>query len=117
MNQRNHPFLIYLLAIWLCLFGGIAVAQSNLKVRKITFSGTDAFPEKELKNLLKSQEKKKFNARFANLDRILLTNYYQMRGFLNVYVDYKVNKDGDEIVLDFQVNEGKRYYLKEKNFT
>ena len=48
MNQRNHPFLIYLLAIWLCLFGGIAVAQSNLKVRKIIFSGTDAFPEKEL---------------------------------------------------------------------
>lgn len=117
MNQRNHPFSTYLLAIWLCLFGGMAVAQTNLKVRKITFSGTDAFPEKELKSLLKSQEKKKFNARFANLDRILLTNYYQMRGFLNVYVDYKVNKDGDEIVLDFQVNEGKRYYLKEKNFT
>ncbi len=116
-RQLNKIQLLAVMLIWLFVGAvSIANAQQKLKIAKITFTGTKTFSPKSLKELLKSKEKKHFNARFANIDRILLTNYYQLNGFLNVYVDYKVNKDGNKIFLEFQINEGQRFYLKEKRF-
>lgn len=107
---------------WCCclvvvlIFGGNLFAESKLKVAKIEIIGNDAFSTGELKSILKSAEKKTFNARYLRLDRILLTNYYTLRGFLNVFVSRDFRKEGDKIFIKYSITEGRRYYFKAINF-
>ncbi len=95
------------------LAAGPLPAQSSLKVSKIRITGNQAFDTKLLKSLIKSKEKKPFNSRFMKLDQVLLTNYYSLQGFLNVYVAGKFRKEGDKIFLEYEITEGRRFYLKD----
>lgn len=101
------------LMVWATLLCAPLSGQSNLKVSKIHITGNRTFDTKTLKSLLKSKEKKAFNSRFMKLDRVLLTNYYSLQGFLNVYVASTFRKEGDKIFLEYEITEGRRYYLKD----
>ncbi|RMF60439.1 MAG: hypothetical protein D6748_04080 [Calditrichaeota bacterium] len=108
--------LISLVTILFLLGGGVQ-AKSNLKVSRITFEGNKQISEKELLSILKSQKNKEFNPRFIKLDEILIRNYYQLHGFLDVQVRGTFTRNGNDINITYQINEGRRYYLKEIRFT
>ena len=91
-------------------------ARTNLKVAKITFSGNEHIPEKELESILKSREGKAFNPRFLKFDEILIKNYYTLRGFLDVYVSSSFTKEGEKVTIHYEIREGIRYYLNEIRF-
>lgn len=111
---RNGHFLTVLL---LLLVAPAVFSSTGLKVARIAFIGNRSFSEKELKSILKSAEKKEFNPRFLNLDQILITNYYIQQGYLDVYVSGSFEKENDRILIEYQINEGKRYFLNGVNFS
>lgn len=92
-------------------------AESKIKVKKIEISGNKHFKSSELKKLLKSREGKRFNPRLMKLDQILLTNYYQINGFLNVFVDTDFERKLNHVILKYAINEGVRYYLMAIEFS
>jgi outer membrane protein insertion porin family len=109
--------LTYLLLIFtLLVFHPPLFATTKLKVEKIIFTGNHTFSEGELRKILKSKEKDEFNARYMKLDQILITNYYSQRGFLDVYVSGSFEKKGEKIFIQYDINEGIRYYLREMSF-
>ncbi len=83
----------------------------RLKVERIEFVGNRAFTVRQLKEVIKTERKKPFNNKLLNLDRILLTNYYQMHGFLDMWVDARFKRKGDKIFVTYTISEGKQYYL------
>lgn len=89
---------------------------TDLKVRKIVFTGNHAFSHNELKEILKSKEKDRFNSRYLKLDQILITNYYTQNGYLDVYVSANFEKEGNDITLQYDIREGTCYYFKEMRF-
>ncbi len=50
------------------------------------------------------------------LDKIILTNFYLTRGFLNVWVETEVNRQGEKIEVVFVISEGRRFILQELTF-
>lgn len=106
-----------LAALLLLLLAPAAFSSTGLKVARITFTGNRSFSEKDLKSILKSEEKKDFNPRFLKLDQILITNYYTQQGYLDVYVTSSFDKEEDRIFIEYQVNEGNRFFLNGVTFS
>jgi outer membrane protein assembly factor BamA len=111
--SKALPFLLPLLL--LVLLAPLYPA-TDLKVQKIVFTGNHAFSQNELKDILKSKEKERFNSRYLKLDQILITNYYTQNGYLDVYVSGNFEKEGNNITLQYDIREGTRYYFKEMKF-
>ncbi len=99
------------LTFFLLLMIGTSVLAGRLKVERIEFVGNRTFTARQLREVIKTERKKPFNNKLLNLDRILLTNYYQMHGFLEVWVDARFKRKGDRISVTYTISEGKRYYL------
>lgn len=110
---KVFPILILLL---LMMLNSPLYSATELKVKKIIFTGIHAFSQKELKDILKSKEKGRFNSRYLKLDQILITNYYTQHGYLDVYVSGTFDREGNDITLRYDILEGKRYYFKEMRF-
>lgn len=103
------------LPLFLLSFYGFA--QTSLEVEKINFIGNDFFADKKLKGIIKSREGKDFDSRLMKLDQVLLTNYYLRNGFLKVFVSSDFTRRANEIYLEYTIQEGRRYYLKEIVFS
>ncbi len=103
--RRSVLLLILLSAVFSTL------AAAGLKLEKIRFEGNQHFKDSRLAKLIKSKENKPFNNKLLRLDRTILTNFYQQEGFLNVWVDSKVDRNGDKINVTFSINEGRQYLL------
>lgn len=104
------------LFIFLCLFLGFQSLRAELKVRKIIFDGNLSYKSSELKQILKTGEKKEFDNKLLRLDKIILTNYYLARGFLNVWVETDIRRQGEKIEVYFIISEGQRFVLSELKF-
>lgn len=114
LRSKNRPVFAVLLAL---LFAPAAFSSTDLKVARITFTGNRSFSEKDLKSILKSEEKKDFNPRFLRLDQILITNYYIQQGYLDVYVTSSFDKEENRIFIEYQLKEGNRYFLNGITFS
>lgn len=88
-------------------------AQEELEVKGVLFEGNKAIAEAELSKVIKTRKGKEFNQRVHRVDKTLITNYYQLKGFLKVFVELDYRKEGDQIYVVFSVSEGVRFYLKE----
>lgn len=100
----------------LLIFTFTSFAATDLKVEKISFIGNKSFSAKELKKIIKSKNKKPFDARLMKLDQVLLTNWYLRNGFLKVFVEADFRRKATQIFLEFKIKEGRRYYLKSIKF-
>lgn len=100
----------------LLLAGSTVSAASGLKVERIVIKGNTVFSSGKLREVLKSRTNKRFNPRFLRLDQVLLTNYYTVRGYLDAYIAATFTRDGDKVTIEFDIREGRRYYLKEIKF-
>ncbi len=98
--------------IWLVLLLCVVpLLAGRLKVSRIEFQGNQHFSTSTLKELLKTQEKKPFNIKLMKLDRVILTNYYTRRGFLDVWVEAEYQRHGDKVKVVFRIQEGIEYRL------
>ncbi|MGH1363802.1 MAG: BamA/OMP85 family outer membrane protein [Calditrichia bacterium] len=107
-NSKTILVLATVLLLTLSCF-----AQEKLKVVDVLFEGNASIPAEEFKRVIKSRKGLEFNQRVHRVDRTLLTNYYQLRGFLKVFVEVEYRKEGDKIFVVFLISEGVRSYLKE----
>ena len=110
-----HFKALFALAIFLLL--PLQPAFAELKVKKIIFEGNQSFKTSELKPLLKTKEKKTFDNKVYRLDKIILTNYYLARGFLNIWIVSEVERTGENLDVIFKISEGKRFQFGGINFT
>ena len=94
-----------------------ASIQAKLRVKTIVFEGNQSIKSSELREIIKTSENKEFNSKLYRLDKIIITNYYLGRGFLNVWVDEEVNRKGDNISVIYKISEGRRYFLGGIKFT
>jgi len=90
----------------------MAVFSQVLHVRSIVFKGNRSFSDHKLSKIIKTHEGEVFHTRLLKLDQMLLKNFYQLQGFLNVYVEATFRKRMDKITVIYKILEGKRYYLK-----
>ncbi|MFZ0390829.1 MAG: BamA/TamA family outer membrane protein [Calditrichia bacterium] len=89
----------------------LPLQADRLKVKKIEIKGNKAFSSAELRSLLKSEKGEPFNSKFLRLDRTILQNFYDRQGFLNVWVENNVERDGDDITIIYDISEGNRFLL------
>lgn len=89
----------------------IQMGVASLKVEKILFEGNISFKSKDLKALLKTQEKEDFDNKLIRIDRKLVTNFYLGNGFLNVWVEAEFDRRGEKINVIFKISEDKRFLL------
>ncbi len=94
------------------LFSAFSLQAGRLKVDKIIFIGNHSFKSSALKKILKTEEKKPFNNKLLRLDRTLLRNFYQGKGFLDVWVEASFKRKGDKITVTYRISEGKQYILE-----
>jgi outer membrane protein insertion porin family len=83
----------------------------GLKVDKIFFEGNKSFSASELKEILKTQEKKEFDAKILRIDKTILNNFYLSNGFLDIWIETNLDRRGEKISIEFQIAEGTRYLL------
>jgi outer membrane protein insertion porin family len=102
--------------ILFCFILGCQSLQAEFKVGKIIFEGNESYKNNELKEILKTREKKEFDNKLLRLDKIILTNFYLTRGFLNVWVAEKINRQGERVDVHFLISEGQRFLLQEIKF-
>lgn len=107
----NKYVLIFALFFSIASYG-----STDLKVEKISFAGNKSFSSKSLKNIIKSKNKKAFDARLMKLDQVLLTNWYLRNGFLKVFVSADFRRKANQIFLEYTITEGKHYYLNSIHF-
>jgi outer membrane protein insertion porin family len=95
------------------------VEHDKLYIKTITFSGNQAFSDKELKDAIKTSEKGFFfwltesgilKSEQMEVDVDRLMAYYHTRGYMEAKVGSpKITHDAKGIYLDFPVSEGLRY--------
>jgi len=90
---------------------------ADLKVHKVLFEGNTSVEASTLKEILKTKEKKEFDAKIYRIDQILLKNYYLSNGFLNVWIESDVKRTGNLLDIIFSISEGTRFLLGEINFS
>jgi len=98
--------------LFIVFFTGFSLLRAaGLKVESIQFEGNSSISTNELKKILKTKVGKPFDHKLLRFDRILLRNYYQQRGFLDIWVETKVNRKGEKISIIYQISEGKQFFL------
>ncbi|OPX33580.1 hypothetical protein B1H10_05550 [candidate division KSB1 bacterium 4484_188] len=98
--------------LFLCLTNGSLFA-GRLKIKELVFVGNHHFSANELRGILKSKPGALFNNKLMRLDRILLRNFYQSKGFLEVWVETGIKRSGENITIKYTIAEGKQFLLKE----
>lgn len=95
------------------------LSAQEFKIKEIKFLNAWAFDQKTLLDLIHSKRKSEFDVRLVKLDKILLTNYYRKQGFLtvNVFDSLVVNKSDRKINIFYLLEEGRRYYFGQIQFT
>jgi outer membrane protein insertion porin family len=106
----NTTFKLFLLLTIFTLIAPLPI-QAKLRVKSITFEGNKFIKSSELKEIIKISEKKEFNSKLYRLDKIIITNYYLGKGFLNVWVDEEVERKGDNIDVIYKISEGRRFFF------
>ena len=92
------------------------------KIKKISFVGNKIFKDKELKNLIVSEEykfwkfvssKKYLNEDLIKFDNNLIRNFYLNKGFYNVEVNSSFAKliNNDEFEIIYSINPGEKIYF------
>lgn len=109
-STGNTTFKLFLLLIIFTLIAPLPI-QAKLRVKSITFEGNKFIKSSELKEIIKISEKKEFNSKLYRLDKIIITNYYLGKGFLNVWVDEEVERKGDNIDVIYKISEGRRFFF------
>ena len=109
-STGNTTFKLFLLLIIFTLIAPFPI-QAKLRVKSITFEGNKFIKTSELKEIIKISEKKEFNSKLYRLDKIIITNYYLGKGFLNVWVDEEVERKGDNIDVIYKISEGRRFFF------
>ena len=109
-STGNTTFKLFLLLIIFTLIAPFPI-QAKLRVKSITFEGNKFIKSSELKEIIKISEKKEFNSKLYRLDKIIITNYYLGKGFLNVWVDEEVERKGDNIDVIYKISEGRRFFF------
>jgi outer membrane protein insertion porin family len=107
--DRLAAFLIF-------IFLFIQPALADLKVHKIQFEGNHSIESQQLREILKIKEKKEFDNKIYRIDKIILKNYYLNQGFLNVWIESDIQRQGEKIDVIFKISEGKRFILGNINF-
>ncbi len=101
----------------LIIFLTFNLARAELTVRRILFEGNQNIKSTELKSILKTRVKKEFDTKLYRIDKIILKNYYLTEGFLNVWVESEVERQGNMVDIIYKISEGKRYFLETINFS
>ncbi|MCB9088901.1 MAG: BamA/TamA family outer membrane protein [Calditrichae bacterium] len=104
--------ILAVLAVILCSGSTPLRADTELKVKRVVITGNATFTRDQLGDLLKVKKGNDFKAQLMRIDQILITNYYTLRGFLDVYVSSTFQKNGKDITVQYDIIEGRRYYLK-----
>ena len=98
------------------------------KINKISFVGNKIYKNKDLKNIILSEEykfwkfisgKKFLNEEIINFDKRLLRNFYLNRGFYNVEIlsTYARLVKDNEFELIFNINAGSKVYFGDLNLS
>lgn len=104
--MRNLILLIIL------IFSLPLISDTELRVKEVVFNGNQQFTDEILKTVVKVKKKDAFNARALKIDQVLLTNFYVLNGYRDVYVASDYEKRGKNITVAYDIREGKRFYLK-----
>jgi len=110
----------------LCLISLILItnifAIEKLIVSKINFKGNSFFTDHDLQSviILQSPElfmRSEFNPKKLKRDKISLEAYYKSNGFLNIVITTKYESISKNYIdIQFDIEEGNQYQLKEINF-
>ncbi|MEO0090401.1 MAG: outer membrane protein assembly factor BamA [candidate division WOR-3 bacterium] len=93
------------------------------KIRKINLIGVKNLKENKIKRKLVNREKRWyrkgiFKEEEFKKDLTRITDYYKENGFLQVkIVDYELKSEGDWLEINIQLEEGKKFYLGDINFS
>ncbi len=97
-------------------------ADEKLSISEIKFNGNSVLPDYELQSVIKLQSPKlfarsEFNPKKLNRDKISLEAYYKSNGFLNISITENYELISKNYVnIQFFINEGDQYQLKEIHF-
>ena len=103
--------------IFLTLALPVFLLAQNLKIDKVEFRDNAKISSNDLRKIIKIQKGDVFNNKLLRIDETILTNYYQKMGFLEVWIDPKVERAGNKIHVIFNIKEGIRYRFNKINFT
>ena len=98
-------------------------AVEKLYVSEIDFIGNSYLSEYELTSAIKLQSPKlfvrsEFSPKKLNRDKISIGSYYKSKGFLNIKVTQKYELISKNYInIQFYINEGFQYKLKEIQFS
>jgi outer membrane protein insertion porin family len=101
---------------------------NKAKIKKISFVGEKFFKDKELKNIILSEEykfwkfisgKKYLNEDLIEIDKRLLKNFFLNKGFYNaeIFSSYAKLLNENEFELIFNINSGKKIFFNDFNLT
>ncbi len=95
----------------------------KVKIGKINFSGNEAFDDKRLRRTFKKTHQKslnifkgrKFSEEDYEMDKELLLDFYNSRGYRNATIlrDSIYDIDYKTIGIDIDVSEGNKYYIRD----
>jgi len=96
------------------------------KIKKITFSGNKIFKNRELRNIIISEEdkfwkflsnKKYLNKNSVKFDKKLLNNFYKNNGYFKAVVSNSsaALTDNKNFILNFNIDAGNKYKFNELN--
>ncbi len=99
---------------------------NKAKIKKIKFIGEKKFKDKELRNVIISEEarfwkfisnKKYLNEELINIDKRLLKNFYQNKGYYNVEINSSFAKliKNDEFELIYNIAPNNKIYFNNLN--
>jgi len=110
----------------LCLIGLILItnifAIEKLIISEINFNGNSYFTDHDLQSVIKLQSPKlfmrsDFTLKKLKRDKIYLEAYYKSKGFLNIVITEQYELIAENYVnIQFFINEGDQYKLKEIHF-
>jgi outer membrane protein insertion porin family len=92
--------------------------SAEKKISAINIINVKHFNKDDLLDIIHSQKKKTYEPRFVKLDKILLSNFYRKKGFLDIAVEDSVifSRNRRKVEITYIINEGQRYYYAGARF-
>ena len=110
-------FIIRLL-LYIYIYSSQIFSESiNNYVRSINLVGNDNISLNEILYILRQRppnfffRRPKFDTRLLKLDALTLKSYYHSKGFLDVIIEESFSKEDNFIDIEYNIIEGKRYFL------
>ena len=107
--------LLYVFVSTVTLFG----ESDKIVINKLDLIGNENISLNEILFIVRQRpptffyRQPEFNARLLKLDALTLKNYYHSKGFLDVQIQESHKISGSKADIFFQINEGKKYFLKD----